>query len=442
MRTIHSDPALGGSGHSIDAVGRVLDEQMPDARADADDISRSSTALLATSAVVLIGAGIACAFWMYHPEPPPPLRRWDLGDLAVYRAAGRAITHGHSVYGAYVADQLRVPLPFIYPPIAALLATPFTYLGETPANLLWTAVTVGLLVVVVRVCFAPLLERFGRHAPIALVLAVGAMAALAPVEEHLRFGQVGIPLLACCVLDCMLPRTRWPRGLLVGVAAAFKLVPGIFIPYLALTRRWRAAGTAAATFVGFSLLGVAVAPADSWRFWTDKMFEPTSPTFFTNQSLEGILQRAISGPWRLVWVASVAVIIVFGLWRAVVSSLAGDELRGVAITGLVGVLVSPISWIHHLVWIIPALAVIVGRGNDKRRVAFAFVLAALFVARLPYVGHNQLHSEGTLAAWLEDSYGLLCLGVLVYLTDPLPLARRMLARRATRSRATPAAARH
>ena len=69
-------------------------------------------------------------------------------------------------------------------------------------------------------------------------------------------------------------------------------------------------------------------------------------------------------------------------------------------------------------------------------------LAALFVVRLPYVGYNQLHSVGTLATWLEDSYGLLCLGVLVYLTDALPLARRALATRvASRSHATPAAAR-
>jgi alpha-1,2-mannosyltransferase len=423
-------------------VGRVLDEQTPDASIDADDRSRPATALLVTSAVVLIGAGIACAFWMFHPTPPPPLNRWDLEDLAVYRAAGRAITHGHSVYGSYVAHQLRVPLPFIYPPIAALLAAPFTYLGETPANLVWTALTLVLLGLVVRVCFAPLLDRFGRRAPIALVATLGAMVALSPVEEHLRFGQVGIPLMACCVLDCMLPRTRWPRGLLVGVAAAFKLVPGIFIPYLLLTRRWRAATVSVATFVGLSLLGLAIAPADSWRFWTDKMFEPTSPTFFSNQSLEGILERAIGGPWRLLWLASVAVVVVFGLWRAVVASLAGDELRGVAITGLVGVLVSPISWIHHLVWIIPALAVIVGRGSDKRRIALGFVVAALFVARLPYVGHDTLHGKGALAALLEDSYGLLCLSVLVYLTDPLPLARRLLARRATRNRAMPAAARH
>ncbi len=421
-------------------MGRVLDEQTPDARVDDDNPSRPATALLMVSAVVLIGAGIACAFWMFHPTPVR--HRWDLEDLAVYRAAGRAITHGHSVYGSYVGNQLRVPLPFIYPPIAALLAAPFTYLGETPASLLWTALTIVLLCVVVRVCFAPLLDRFDRRAPIALVLALGAMVALSPVEEHLRFGQVGIPLMACCVVDCMLPRTRWPRGLLVGVATAFKLVPGIFIPYLVLTRRWRAAAVAVATFVGLSLLGVAVAPADSWRFWTDKMFEPTSPTFFSNQSLEGILERAIGGPWRLVWIASVAVVLAFGLWRAVVASLARDELRGVAITGLVGVLVSPISWIHHLVWIIPALAVIVGRGNDKRRVASAFVLAALFVARLPYVGHDELHGKGVLATLLQDSYGLLCLGVLAYLTGALPFARRLLARWATRTRAMPAAAHH
>ena len=171
------------------------------------------------------------------------------------------------------------------------------------------------------------------------------------------------------------------------------------------------------------------------------MFQPTSPTFFTNQSLEGILERAISGPWRLAWVASVAVVVTFGMWQAVVASLAGDELRGVAITGLVGVLVSPVSWIHHLVWIIPALAVIVGRGNDKRRIALAFVLAALFVARLPYVGHDELHERGALASLLEDSFGLLCLGVLVYLTEPLRLARRVSAKRATRSPAMTSATR-
>jgi alpha-1,2-mannosyltransferase len=419
-------------------MGRHLDAPPGDTRKALTE-TPPATAWLVTTAVVLIGAGIACAAWMYHPDPPPPLRRWDLGDLAVYRAAGDALLHGHSVYGAYVQDQLRVPLPFIYPPIAALLAAPFTFLGETPANLLWTAATIAWLGIVARICFAPLLARFGKHVPVAFALTVLAMAALTPVEEHLRFGQVGIPLMACCILDCMLPRTRWPRGLLVGVAAAAKLVPGIFIPYLALTRRWTAAVVATSTFLGLSLLGAVIAPSDSWQFWTDKMFEPTSPTFFTNQSLQGMLERAIGDSWRLAWLPLVALVIGFGIWRAVVASLTGNELLGVALTGLVGVLVSPISWIHHLVWVIPVIAVIVGGGDDKRRIGFAFVLAGLFVARLPYVGVNQLHGDG-IAPWLENSYGLLCLGLLVYLVDPLAVVRGVLATRSARRTPTTAAA--
>jgi alpha-1,2-mannosyltransferase len=367
-------------------------------------------AVLAVGALTLVGGGVLAATWMLHPY----VRKWDLEDLAVYRAAGRAALHGHSVYGQFVHDQLRLPLPFIYPPFAALLAAPFSWVGETPGNLLWTATTIVVLAAVVRVCFAPLGRRFGRAAPIALVLTIAATAALSPVEDHLRFGQVGIPLMACCVLDCMVEHPRWPRGALIGFATAVKLVPGIFIPYLWLSGRRRAAGVATATFGVFTLVGVVLTPSDSWEFFHSKMFEPTSPRFFTNQSLEGILRRAIGGPWRAFWVVAVIVVIIYGLRAAVEASRAGDELRAVAIVGLASVLVSPISWIHHLVWVIPALAVVIGSGRDRRKVALAFLLAALFVARLPYFGHDELKS-GLTAAVLEDAYGFLCIALLAYL---------------------------
>ena len=163
-----------------------------------------------------------------------------------------------------------------------------------------------------------------------------------------------------------------------------------------------------------TLFGVIVTPADSWDFCHSKMFEPTSPSFFTNQSLEGMLQRAIAGPWRVLWLVAVVAVVFYGLRAAVEASRAGDELRAVAIVGLVSVLVSPISWIHHLVWVVPALAVIVDTGRDRKRVAIAFLFAALFVARLPYFGHDELKT-GLLAAFLKDSYGVLCVALLVYL---------------------------
>jgi alpha-1,2-mannosyltransferase len=372
-------------------------------------------AVLVAGSLVLIAGGVLGAMWMLHPL----IRKWDLGDLAVYRAAGNAVRHGHSVFGSYVHDQLRTPLPFIYPPVAAVIAVPATLLGETQANLAWTALTVVILGGVVAVCFAPLLRRFGRAAPIAFVLVLASMCALSPVEDHLRFGQVGILLMACCIFDCVIERPKWPRGVLVGFATAIKLVPGIFIPYLWLTGRKRAAGVAAATFGVLTVVGGIVAPGDSWDFFHSKMFDPTSPQFFSNQSIEGLLQRALPGAWRVLWIVAIVAVLAYGLRAAVKASASGDELRAVAITGLVSVLVSPISWIHHVVWIVPAIAVILGAGRDPRRVVIAFLVAALFVARLPYFGHDELKT-GLLAAFLKDSYGFVCVALLVYLARGIP----------------------
>src|SRR5207244_7317846 len=148
--------------------------------------------------------------------------------------------------------------------------------------------------------------------------------------------------MACCLFDCMLEHPRWPRGALVGFASAVKLVPAIFIPYLWLSGRRRAAVVATATFGALTLAGFVVTPGDSWDFFHSRIFEPTSPSFFTNQSLEGILQRAIGGPWRVLWIAAVVVVLVYGLRAAVVARRAGDELRAVALIGVGRVAVRPV----------------------------------------------------------------------------------------------------
>jgi alpha-1,2-mannosyltransferase len=212
----------------------------------------------------------------------------------------------------------------------------------------------------------------------------------------------------------MVERPRWPRGALIGIATAVKLVPAIFIPYLWFSGRRKAAAVATATFAICTLATFAITPGDSWDFFTSKIFEPTSPKFFTNQSLEGILQRAIGGPWRIFWLVAVVIVVVYGLRAAVSASRSGDEIRAVAITGIVSVLVSPISWIHHLVWVIPVLAAIIGIGRDRKRVAIAFGVAAVFVARLPYFGNDELKT-GLIAALFKDSYGFVCIALLVYL---------------------------
>ncbi|HET9730166.1 MAG TPA: glycosyltransferase family 87 protein, partial [Acidimicrobiia bacterium] len=292
------------------------------------DRDESHGRALAIGAAVIIVAGVGAAFWMLHPFH----RKFDLIDLAVYRAAGKAVLHGHSVFGGYVGQQLRVRLPFIYPPFSAVLAIPFTLMGQTLASFVWTAVTLGLLLGVVRYSVEPLSEKYGT--PLAVGIGLLAALALSPVQENLRFGQLGIALMACCVFDCMMPRTRWPRGALIGVATAVKLVPGIFIVYLFFTKRVRASAVAVATFAACTFIGLCADFSDSVDFFTSRMFKPTSPKYFSNQSLEGMLERATS-LWRLPWLPIAAFVFVYGMWHATRASRQGDELRGVAITGLV-----------------------------------------------------------------------------------------------------------
>src|ERR1700683_4860531 len=94
----------------------------------------------------------------------------------------------------------------------------------------------------------------------AVLLAVlfAGCAYLFPMRDEIRFGQVDMVLLAMAVTDCAASAPRWPRGALVGLATAIKLVPGVFIVYLWLSGRRRAAVTAviaaAAWTIGSRLL--------------------------------------------------------------------------------------------------------------------------------------------------------------------------------------------
>jgi alpha-1,2-mannosyltransferase len=129
------------------------------------------------------------------------------------------------------------------------------------------------------------------------------------------------------------------------------------------TRRWRAAAVSSATAAGATLLAAAIAPHDSWRYWTVTVWETNrvgNLERMANQSLWGGLLRAAHPvqPSRLLWVGLVGVVATYGLWCATRAARAGEELTGVTITGLLGTLVSPVSWQHHLYWFAPALVLL------------------------------------------------------------------------------------
>jgi alpha-1,2-mannosyltransferase len=350
-----------------------------------------------------------------------PLMAFQVGtaDLGVYRHGASAVLHGRSLYAPGFAAATPGHLPFTYPPFAAVAALVLLPLPQTFTAELWGAATVLMLAWCVRVSFGRLLERKPSRADLTLAALTATLLATRPVFDHLGDGQVDILLMTLCLADTLTPRPRWPRGLLVGVATAIKLVPGIFIPYLWITGRRRAAAVAAGTFVICESMAGLATFADSHRYWTSLVFNTERPGYtagYKNQSLRGILLRLFPAPERsyLLFIAAVVVAIV-ALAGARSAAFRGNMVAGATLTGLAGVLASPVSWIHATVWILPAIGIIADRRTSPVRVGMALLTTLALIAGLPYwpnIVHGLPHPAAVL---LQRSFGLMCVALVLTL---------------------------
>ena len=333
-------------------------------------ISMTTTRRLAVVTAVTVAA--VAFVWGYAA-------RRDFFDLRIYVSAMEWWADGHPLYDYAQPDRVQGELYFTYPPFAALLLRPFAAVPIGFTIAFFCLFTVAAAAVAAWWLTAPVADRRGlpRWLPAGLVFAV--TLAVEPTRETLFFGQINMLLVLLILGDALyaVPRRWWWAGAGIGLATAIKLFPGIFIVYLLVTRRWRAAAVAAGTAAGATLLAAAVAPRDSWQFWTSSLFSTSrvGRTDYTgNQSLQGLLSRLVApetfpkAGWLLLAVAVAA----FGLWRAARAFRTGDELAAVTLTGLVGALVSPITWPHHVFWFVPALVVLVDSGR-RRDLALAGV---------------------------------------------------------------------
>ena len=364
-------------------------------------------------------------------------------DLNVYRGAmiwwqrdGQPLYEfrlGHTVYG------------YTYPPFAAVLMLPMAWVSAVTAQVITAVGCVVAIVVTTWWLLAPIARRHGWSPAWAVAVAAPLVVALDPVRETVGYLQVNLFLAALVLADVIALRRGWRwAGVGTGVATAIKLTPGLFVLYFLLTRRWRAAATSAATFVVASLVAFLFDPHTSVQFWGTAVFQTNRvgrPDYTENQSLMGLLARlALPGkPSGVLWGVLVLALLVFGMWRAVQAFRRGDELVGITLTGLTGNLISPISWTHHLYWVVPALIVLLdvavgtpvhpasrpqwltrpGKAALTARV-IGLVTAVTFVLGVPWYWknyeHTHIHAHG-LGILGENSFVLL----LVLLVLVLPV---------------------
>lgn len=433
-------------------------------------------------------------------------------DFSTYYAAAAAL---HADLHANIYDEqvlarigadahvlLNPPLPYTYPPLFAILLSPFTILSFRVLSRVWlltnAAIWLGLMLLFaneLRILLGTALAsasptaggmthgkggklRTGlshllRDDPAPLVaLAASALLCLSftPAVQTLALGQIDFIVLAPLALVPWLTRhghERWV-GVAIALAAMLKLTPALLIGYLLLRRRWQATLSALITLAALSILSAAlvgpdhllasipqalrVGTGDATLGQNEALFAPLLTLFTLNVPSLGGATLLIS---RILLVG-LAFWLGWFLWRAPRST--GDasyeggirEWAGYGIALCAMLLLVPTAWIHHYVWVLPALTLALGltgaqlvKGmrttgattRDRRAAAWMLAIAILSALalgwNLPHAWDTEQHPAVThllgLPLWplLLELRPLGTLGVILVLSQWYASRERM-----------------
>ena len=382
-----------------------------------------------------LAASLAAHVLAVATHPPAPL------DLRVYREASPSVLSGGLYdYALHTGPPIPV-LPFTYPPFAALVFLPLSWLPWAALFVLWQAASVAALLVITG-CALRLVSgdrrdsaesrQKGPRARFLLWSAAGLW--LEPVRHTLDQGQVNLLLAALVLGGLAVSRTAVGRGAAVGLAAAVKLTPAVGGLYLLATRQWRAAASAVAVAGTATTVAWSVAPRESARYWSTLVTDTrrVGPVWSVrNQSLRGAVSRLVgqNATAAVVWWAAVALVTLLAacaLWRA---ARRHDRLGVLVGAELYGLLLCPVSWSHHWIWCVPAM-IWSAHGPARRRPLRRLTLAAWTLATVTRLVPLLIRAEDglphpspypALLAWPGCAYALCAvLSLLALATVPAP----------------------
>ncbi|GAA5044470.1 glycosyltransferase 87 family protein [Nocardia callitridis] len=312
-------------------------------------------------------------------------------DLEVYRNGAEAWLKDRAVYGPMPPVQ-GTGLPFTYPPPAALFFIPLAVTPLGGAQTLLLATSVGCLAITLWLVLGRIRPGLSRATMVILVIgAVALTQTLEPVRQTFSYGQINLVLMAAVTLDCLVRKPVWPRGLLVGLATSVKLIPGGFLLYFVLRKDWKAAATtvlATAAAFGAAFL---IMPDDSAEYWSKTLSNTDrigAPYYAGNQSIKGAVFRlgVSDSTATILWLTlSLVTVTLAAIWMRRLLD-ADAPVAALLVNAAALLLISPISWSHHWVWVAPALVFVVdriARGKRDPRVVGVVVAAALVLLTAP-----------------------------------------------------------
>jgi alpha-1,2-mannosyltransferase len=306
-------------------------------------------------------------------------------DLTSYLLSARALWDGQSPYG------LETPFPYIYPLFLAFSVIPLIALPYGAAVIGWFMASVGALGGVLRRCAA--------GSDLAALAAVAVT--FSSIQNTLLNGQVNFFVVLCCVFAIVAARARrvTAAGVWLGVGTAIKLMPALLVVYLLVRRQFRAAAVAAATAVALSVVpGLLI---DGSLIDVYSQFARELQGSVATVPAGGVLAFSISGVVQQVSGAGPSLVLDVLCAAAVLGTIAvvdvqvwrprGEDFTAGAAYMAGIVLVSPKSETHHLVFIIPAVALgfawfFRDRSHRTRLGTLALVLSSAALVAAPLMG--------------------------------------------------------
>jgi alpha-1,2-mannosyltransferase len=168
--------------------------------------------------------------------------RDGMADFEVNYRAGQRVAAGETLYQAADGHYM-----FKYFPSSALIYLPFAALPLEAAKAVWFVLSLAALAGMFKLAGTLVPHRRSRH-----VMLISGLILAKYFLHELRLGQINM-LVTLVLLAGLLALSRQAGtaaelkgGAFTGAAVALKPYAALFLPYLIVTRRWRAAAAACA----------------------------------------------------------------------------------------------------------------------------------------------------------------------------------------------------
>lgn len=319
-------------------------------------------------------------------------------DFDTYRDGVRHLLGGLPLY----ADRLVHNNLYTYTPFSTLAFLPLWWLPPGTGQYIWMGANLVALVAIIALCWHILGYRLTRS-----VVGVSALMALGctfvePVRSTLFYGQINLMLMLLVLWDTSRGEHSRLKGIGVGIAAGIKLTPAYFVAYYLALRQWRPAAVSVTTFAATVVLGWFVMASDSRKYWTRLFYDDhrvaATPLHPANQSLRGAIGRIAGGrppkgpggpmagtaPATWLWLLAAAGVVIVSMTVVVLLYRCGERLLAVTLAGLSSLVVSPFSWSHHWVWLVPVFVYLVHRALTNMWWWLAVTALFLLLGAWPY----------------------------------------------------------